>query len=406
MRPVGRFAAFVVVAALAVAGPAAADDLDDELASVEAEIDALLAEIDAASSERSGLAVDVSTSQTALDRLRTRLAAAQQALEDSTWQRNIAVIELDRARAAVTDARRALTEATAAVVEGRTQAQSAVRRLYTQAGQETPTVVLGAGSLGEAAVMVMYLARVSDHRALAVTELTQLLDMAESHRQSVDQRQADVDAQLALLQFIEAQRAAYADEIAERTEAVAAVLTEQRALLASVDDDIAFFEGELAGLEKEQEAIEALIAAETAPGDDKPVSSGDGAVRYFRPVPGAITSGFGPRLHPILGYTRMHSGVDMTAPQGRAIRALTGGRVILASSNGGYGNTVIIDHGGGVTSLYAHQSSLDVRYGEVVEGGDVIGYAGASGLATGPHLHFEVRINGAPVDPAPYLAGT
>ena len=406
MRSIGRFSAFVLVAALAFAGPAAADDLDDELASVEAEIQDLLAQIDEASSERSGLAVDVRASQRALDRLRSRLAAARQALEDSTWQRNIAQLELDRARAAVADARVALADATAAVAEGRAQAESAVRRLYTQAGQETPTVVLAAGSLDEAAVMVTYLGRVSDHRALAVTELTQLLAVADSHRQAVDQREADVDAQIALLQFIESQRAAYADEIAEQTEAVAAVVSEQRTLLASVDEDIAFFEGELAGLEKEQAAIAALIAAEADPGDDEPTPGDEATVQYHRPVPGAITSGFGPRLHPILGYTRMHSGVDMTAPQGQAIRALTGGRIILASSNGGYGNTVIIDHGGGLTSLYAHQSSFNVRYGDVVDGGDVIGYAGASGLATGPHLHFEVRVNGSPVDPAPYLAGT
>jgi len=281
-----------------------------------------------------------------------------------------------------------------------------VRRLYTQAGQDTPTVVLAADSLDEAAVMVMYLGRVSDHRADAVTELTRLLSAAEAHRQSVDQRQADVDSQVALLEFIETQRLGYADEIAEQRDLVAELLSEQRAVLASVDEDIALFEGELAGLEKEQASIAALIAAETAPSDDEPVPADDGAVQYYRPVPGAITSSFGPRLHPILGYTRMHSGVDMNAPQGQAIRALTGGRIILASSNGGYGNTVIIDHGGGLTSLYAHQSSFNVRYGDVVDGGDVIGYAGASGLATGPHLHFETRINGTPVDPAPYLAGT
>ncbi|MDJ0962517.1 MAG: peptidoglycan DD-metalloendopeptidase family protein [Acidimicrobiia bacterium] len=406
MKSLRRFAAVIAVAALAVAGPAAADDLDDELAQVEAEIEDLLAQIDEASSERSGLAFDVRTTQAAVDRLRGRLIAAEQALEDSTWQRNLTQLELDRARAAVAEARVGLAEATEAVAVGRTKAQAAVRRLYTQSGQETPTVVLEAASLDEVAVVTTYLGRVSDHRAQAVDELARLLTVAESHRRLVDQQQAAVDEQAALLEFIDTQRAAYAEEIAEQTELVAALLADQRALLAAVDDDIAFFEGELAGLEQEQEAIEALIAAETAPPEDDPPPSDDSTVQYYRPVPGAITSPFGPRLHPILGYTRMHSGVDMRAPQGQAIRALTGGRIILASSNGGYGNTVIIDHGGGLTSLYAHQSSFNVRYGDVVEGGDVVGYAGSSGLATGPHLHFEVRINGSPVDPAPYLAGT
>jgi murein DD-endopeptidase MepM/ murein hydrolase activator NlpD len=406
MRSAVRFTAFVVVAALTFAGPAAADDLDDELATVEAEIEDLLAQIDEVSSERSGLSVDVRASQSALNRLLARLGAAEQALEDSTWQRNIAQIELERARGAVADARVALAGAAEAVAEGRTRAEAAVRRLYTQAGQETPTVVLAADSLDEATVLMMYLGRVSDHRVVAVTELTQHLAAAESHRRLVNQRQAEVDAQIALLDFIDAQRTAYADEIASQTDLVAELLSDQRALLASVDEDIALFEGELAGLEKEQASIEALIVAETTPGDDVAAPSDDGAVLYYRPVPGPITSSFGPRLHPILGYTRMHSGVDMTAPQGQAIRTLAGGRIILASSNGGYGNTVIVDHGGGLTTLYAHQSSFNVRYGDVVDGGDVIGYAGSSGLATGSHLHFEVRLNGRPIDPAPYLAGT
>ena len=117
MKPARRFLTFVVVAALAIAGPAAADDLDDELAAVEDEIEDLLAQIDQASNERSGLAVDVRASQSALNQLLDRLSAAQQALEDSTWQRNIARIELERARAAVADARVALADATEAVAE-------------------------------------------------------------------------------------------------------------------------------------------------------------------------------------------------------------------------------------------------------------------------------------------------
>jgi murein DD-endopeptidase MepM/ murein hydrolase activator NlpD len=93
----------------------------------------------------------------------------------------------------------------------------------------------------------------------------------------------------------------------------------------------------------------------------------------------------------------------MTAGSGQEIRAGASGRVIFAAVRGGYGNTIIIDHGGGMTTLYAHQSSFNVSYDDQVGAGDVIGFAGSSGLATGPHLHFEVRIFGAPVDPAEYL---
>jgi murein DD-endopeptidase MepM/ murein hydrolase activator NlpD len=108
-------------------------------------------------------------------------------------------------------------------------------------------------------------------------------------------------------------------------------------------------------------------------------------------------------MHPILGYRRLHTGVDMNAAYGDPIVAAADGRVIFTGWRGGYGNTVIIDHGGGVATLYAHQSSIAVGYGDVVNGGDVIGYIGSTGLSTGPHLHFEVRESGTPVDPAGYL---
>ena len=118
---------------------------------------------------------------------------------------------------------------------------------------------------------------------------------------------------------------------------------------------------------------------------------------------GRITSPFGPRVHPILGTTRLHTGIDFGSGFGTAIAAAAPGTVIHASGFGGYGNTVIIDHGGGMSTLYAHQSEINVANGAEVETGDTIGLVGSTGLSTGPHLHFEVRILGSPVDPAPYL---
>ena len=122
-----------------------------------------------------------------------------------------------------------------------------------------------------------------------------------------------------------------------------------------------------------------------------------------RPVPGAITSGFGPRYHPVLGYGRMHTGIDFAAPYGSSIQAAAPGRVVWSGVRGGYGNTVVVDHGNQYATLYGHASELYVDVGEEVGIGETIAAAGATGLATGPHLHFEVRILGNPVDPAQYL---
>ena len=397
-----RLAVAVAVVAIVTAAPAEADDLDDELAEVEAQIDDLVGDIDAASSERTDVVRRMQAIQGTISELRVELAVAEQALEDSTWQLNLERVNLDHAREQLADAYLQLADARDELAAGKESAEAAVLQLYMGSGQDTPGVVLTSQSLTSATLRLDYLERVSAHTGGAVVKLQGLESVATVHQEMVLAREAAIDEQVQVLDFIEEQRASYAEIVAAQTALVAEQLDQQRALLAGVDADLAFFEGELASLESQQSELEALIAAETDPGGDVAISAGG----YVRPVPGAITSVFGPRLHPILGYTRMHSGVDMTAPYGQTIRAMEAGRVILAGPYGGYGNTVVIDHGGGMTTLYAHQSSLNVSYGDTVQAGDIVGAAGASGLATGPHLHFEVRVGGQAVDPAPYLAGT
>lgn len=121
------------------------------------------------------------------------------------------------------------------------------------------------------------------------------------------------------------------------------------------------------------------------------------------PSDAEITSNFGWRRHPILGYKRFHSGIDFGASYGSTIRAAEGGTVIFSGWYGGYGNAVIINHGGGITTLYGHTSKLYVNEGQTVQPGDAIAAVGSTGLSTGPHLHFEVRQDGEPVDPLPYF---
>ena len=120
---------------------------------------------------------------------------------------------------------------------------------------------------------------------------------------------------------------------------------------------------------------------------------------FSRPCDGPVTSGFGVRFHPILHRTRMHTGVDFGAGYGASIRSAAGGVVIMSGYSRGYGNCIIVDHGGGVTTLYGHCSARLVHEGQTVLQGEVIGRVGATGMATGPHLHFEVRHNGSPVAP-------
>lgn len=134
---------------------------------------------------------------------------------------------------------------------------------------------------------------------------------------------------------------------------------------------------------------------------------GEGSSALGRPVNGRMTSPFGERFHPILGYMRFHKGVDLAAAAGTPIVAAADGRVLSAGWAGGYGRAVTIAHAGGIETRYGHMSRLAAYAGELVHRGEVIGYVGSSGLSTGPHLHFEVTRNGQAVNPltAKLIAG-
>lgn len=184
---------------------------------------------------------------------------------------------------------------------------------------------------------------------------------------------------------------------------------EQSATLANLDERHEELAASLAELErrlgKDQAQEEILAKQESALEEDILAAQAGHAVAakgvstagYIWPLGGAITSYYGPR------WGRMHTGLDIDGTTGQPIVASKGGRVILASYYGGYGNAVVIDHGGGVTTLYAHQSALNVSEGQSVSQGQVVGYVGATGNVTGDHLHFEVRVNGSPQDPMNYL---
>jgi murein DD-endopeptidase MepM/ murein hydrolase activator NlpD len=128
---------------------------------------------------------------------------------------------------------------------------------------------------------------------------------------------------------------------------------------------------------------------------------GSGVLRF--PADGPISSPFGERMHPIFHEMRMHTGIDIGAGYGSPVRAAAAGAVVVAGYVSGYGTAIVIDHGGGLGTLYGHLSRLGVHVGSRVTAGQTIGAVGNTGNSTGPHLHFEVRVNGTPVDPMKYL---
>lgn len=190
---------------------------------------------------------------------------------------------------------------------------------------------------------------------------------------------------------LEGQRAGRAKLLADLGERK----TELDAAYDAVATDVARLRDREGNLEHAAEQLRNEIIAAQA--QRSVTSLGESTRGFIWPLNGPVTSGYGPR------WGRMHTGIDVDGYSGQPIVAAKGGAVILASSYSGYGNAVIVDHGGGISTLYAHMSGFAVRAGESVSQGEVVGYVGCTGSCTGDHLHFEVRVNGSPVDPMSYL---
>lgn len=223
----------------------------------------------------------------------------------------------------------------------------------------------------------------------------QQLALLQRDRHRLAQQERHIKTQqryiAALRQQLQKQQDIYAREVASQRQLVQRLRSDRRAL-ESVE----------AQLVRDSLVIQQLLSQRLGylPQGPPPLLR-NGRLAY--PIRAPITSPFGWRIHPILGTRRFHTGTDFGADFGAPIYAAHSGTVILAGWLGGYGQTVIIDHGSGLTTLYAHAQRLLVREGQTVHQGQPIAEVGSTGLSTGPHLHFEVRVNGEPTDPLAYL---
>jgi murein DD-endopeptidase MepM/ murein hydrolase activator NlpD len=216
----------------------------------------------------------------------------------------------------------------------------------------------------------------------------------------LDEQRTQVEAQknkiAVLSQQLLAQKSDYQSQAQLQQQSISRLKSDHRALEAAIailsEDSV-----NLMTLIRDRVRSEQRTSKD--PGGVMVIGSGQLSI----PVDAPITSEFGWRMHPILGYEKFHSGMDFGADEGSMIRAAYSGTVIMADWYGGYGNTVILDHGNGITTLYGHTEGVYVTEGQVVEKGEPIALVGSTGLSTGPHLHFEVRQDGEPTDPVAYL---
>ena len=262
---------------------------------------------------------------------------------------------------------------------------SRIRANYERGNTGYMTVMLGSRSLHDYMSRSYYVGRIVDSDVKLLEEIKALLQQVREDKRKKDEQAAEVKRLTASLAD---DQASFSDDYHEKQDLLHEIRDKRGAMVEALE-----------AMEQASNDLAAELRAlqQTPRGRARQLQRWTGT--FIKPASGPITSGFGSRYHPILHRQRMHTGVDIGACYGAPIHAAAGGEVIMAGYRNGYGNCVVIDHGGGVTTLYGHCSSLSVSVGQQVQQGQVIAHVGATGLATGPHLHFEVRHNGSPVNP-------
>lgn len=381
---------------IAIAPVVGAEDLGEDLRSVRNRIESLNDQIDSVASNRTSLASEIQATRLRMDEVLAALASLR--MELASVESDIVAKEssLREVRTDLHAQYQSLALTRSELETARDDAVHYAVETYMGAGFGAPAVALSAKVWTDVAIGLVYLDEITADGTKTVERFETLLDDEQRTSDAIAAREVALSSDLAELRAAEERLVVLQEEMQRTSNALEEEYNLQRSLLVEYEAQITEIEGELTALEKEQASIKKVIA-------ERAKAAGAAPGRLARPVPGAVSSGFGPRIHPIYGYSMMHNGLDMNGGMGQRIVSGAAGTVILAGAKGGYGNTIMIDHGGGMVTLYAHQSSFSVSIGQSVAAGQVIGAVGSTGVSTAPHLHFEVRINGNPVNPSKYL---
>ena len=281
-----------------------------------------------------------------------------------------------------------------------------VRDIYINGRLSYLDVVIGSKDFSDFANRLEVLKRIIDSDITLINEIKKERADIEAHKQKLE---ADRAKLVELEKSALAKQAEIEQKKAERN-VVLQKAQNDRATAMQAIEELNASSAQVSAMLKERQAARAAAAAAAAVAAAQS-SGGQGASDNWVqgtgqlgwPVSGEITSPYGYRVHPIWGTTIYHSGIDIGVDEGTPVHAADGGVVVWSGWMGGYGYAVVIDHGNGLSTLYGHNSELAVDEGQSVAKGQVISYAGSTGNSTGPHVHFEVRVNGDPVDPMGYL---
>ncbi|MDP8937516.1 MAG: peptidoglycan DD-metalloendopeptidase family protein [Actinomycetota bacterium] len=345
---------------------------------------------DTARTKKAQLAAQINTLKANDDQLEDAVRALDAGIQVAANDTAAAQQALRAAQTGLTTAEARLAETERRMGELRVRASAAAVRAYVHPGGDSFLEIVRARDLGEA----------SRRQTLLSTVVSNDRDVVDQMRAARQDQQFEQD-NLAKARDLAADRRKAA---AEKLGALEKTRSDQVRLKSALDGRIAAFTAEVDALSREEATLTALLRQRQATAPPPPAAASgrraDAKVSgagFVWPAGGPVTSGFGFR------WGRMHTGIDIGAPAGAPVSAAKGGTVIMAGYNGGYGNSVIVDHGGGLSTLYAHLSRIGTSDGAVVKQGQNIGSVGSTGNSTGAHLHFETRVGGSAENPIRYL---
>ena len=367
-------AMLAVLMSLSVAGTALADDLESQLQDLQEKAAQQQAITDEA--------------QTRVDNLSEKLRVLQEEVDIATAEYKDVKGRLDKVQADIIDNTELLEKTEKELNAKNKILAKRVKDIYINGQISYVDVLFGAKDFSDFLTRMDILKRIIKHDYDLIMKVKADRDIVVNTRAKLEQDKADVE-------LLVADAAIKQQNMLDKKQAQQVLLNK-----AEYDREVSqqAYEEIMAASEEITRMIQRsqMISSGFAGG-----GSGSGAMIW--PLSGPITSEFGWRTHPIFGTQRYHSGLDIGGDYGLPIAAAASGVVIHAGWISGYGNTVIIDHGGGITTLYGHNESLLVGVGESVAQGQTIAMCGSTGNSTGPHCHFEVRENGEPVSPYSYL---
>jgi murein DD-endopeptidase MepM/ murein hydrolase activator NlpD len=383
-----------LVALLATSPVAPAKDLQSKLEEKEARLSHVRARkgVLTTTIARYGERIDRLTSQVAA--LRTEEAAVRSRLAAKQAELDSAVKELDLAKKHLAVVRARLHRALVALRER-------LVAMYEAGAPDVLSVILGSDGYDEMINRSEYLERIHGMDEAVVTRVRDLRDQVKHTVARLRDAKNTIESARDAIAAEEQALASARRDVQRRQTALVSTRRERMDALDSISESEQQLDGDVASIQAE--IASQLAGYGSAPLAAGPIRAGNGSGLIW-PVDGPVVSGFGPRT--INGHYEFHPGIDIAVSSGTPIRAAAAGTVVFTESeseSGGYGNYTCIDHGGGLSTCYAHQESFAVTPGESVSQGQVIGYSDCTGYCFGPHVHFEVRIGGEVTDPMGYL---